>query len=62
MEEKFEDISRWKEWSLEDTHAILKKKFPDSIIMLIRPSNVLRDTFCCFRNFVQSSIVGEIEN
>lgn len=59
MEGRVEDISRWKEWSLEDTHAILKKKFPNSVILLVRPCNTLRDMFCCFRNFVQSSIVGE---
>ncbi len=58
MEAQYEEISQWKSWSLEDTLALLQKKFPGSAIWVVRPTRMLRYLFSCFHNFVQSSIVG----
>lgn len=58
MEDQYEEISRWKDWSLEDTCLILGQKFPKAAIWIVRPSNMLRYLFSCFHNFVKSSIIG----
>ena len=58
MESQYEEISQWKPWCLENTLALLQRKFPDSAIWIVRPSRMLRSLFGCFHNFVQSSIVG----
>ena len=58
MEAQYEEISQWKPWCLENTLALLERKFPDSAIWMVRPSRMLRSLFGCFHNFVQSSIVG----
>ena len=59
MEGRYEEISQWKDFSLEDTCFLLQRKFPCAAVWLIRPSNVLRDIFGCFHNFVKCSIVGK---
>lgn len=58
MESQYEEISRWKDWSLEDTCSLLRKRFPASAIWIVRPCNMLRYLFSCFHNFVKSSITG----
>lgn len=61
METQYEEISRWKNWSLNDTCSILQTKFPGSAIWIVRPCTMLRNLFSCFHNFVLSSIVGAPE-
>ena len=58
MEAQYVEINRWKDWSLEDTCSILRKKFPGASIWIVRPSTMLRYLFACFHNFVKSSIIG----
>lgn len=58
MEAQYIEISQWKEWCLENTCALLQKKFPNSAVWIVRPSRMLRSLFSCFHNFVQSSLVG----
>ena len=56
-----EEISCWKRWSLENTHSLLQKKFPDSAIFIIQPTIFLKGQFSCYHNFVNSSIVGKTD-
>lgn len=58
MEAQYEEISQWKPWCLENTLALLQRKFPDSAIWIVKPSRMLRSLFGCYHHFVQSSIVG----
>lgn len=58
MEAQYEEINRWKNWSLEDTCCLLREKFPGASIWIVRPSTMLRYLFACFHNFVKSSIIG----
>lgn len=58
MAAQYEEISRWKRWSLEDTCELLQEKFPGSAIWIVRPSRTLRYLFSCFQHFVDSSLTG----
>ena len=62
MEAQYEEISRWKKWSLENTCDLLKGKFPGSAIWIVRPSRTLRYLFSCFQHFVDSSLTGVPEH
>ena len=58
MEAQYEEISRWSKWCLEYTGALLRGKFPQHAVWVVRPSRVLRLLFSCFDNFVDSSLTG----
>ena len=58
MEAQYVEISRWKEFSLESTCDLLRKKFPSAAVWIVRPSRMLRNLFSSFHNFVESSITG----
>ncbi|KAL5484705.1 hypothetical protein EMCRGX_G021245 [Ephydatia muelleri] len=58
METQYEDVSRWKNWCLENTCVWLQKKFPTAAIWIVRPCRMLRNLFSCFHQFVNSSITG----
>lgn len=62
MESQYEEISRWKQWSLENTCDLLKRKFPGSAIWIVRPSRMLRYLFSCYQHFVNSSLTGVPEH
>ena len=62
MEGQAEDVSKWKEFCLEETLSLLKTKFPGNAVLIIRPHTILRHVFSCYHNFVMSSIVGELIN
>ena len=52
------EVSRWSEWSLENTCSLLRHKFPSSAVWLVRPCRMLRKLYSAFHNFVQSSMTG----
>ena len=58
MESQYEEISRWKNFCLENTCSWLGKKFPNAAVWIVRPSKMLRLLFSCFHNFVSSTITG----
>lgn len=58
MESQYVEISRWKDFCLENTCSLLKQKFPNSAIWIVRPSRMLRNLFSSFHHFVESSITG----
>lgn len=58
MEAQYVEISRWKEFCLESTCDLLRKKFPSAAVWIVRPSRMLRNLFSSFHNFVESSITG----
>ena len=55
---KHKDHKSWQMWDLEAVAAILEKRFPNSFIWVIRPSQYHLHTFSCFGNFVESSVFG----
>ena len=58
MEAQYEEISRWKEFCLENTCDLLRRKFPSAAVWIVRPSRMLRNLFSSFHHFVPSSITG----
>lgn len=45
-------------WNLENTAYLIGKVFPQSNIMVVKPSRVKYKTFSCYKNFVESSDYG----
>ncbi|CAH2306035.1 Hypothetical predicted protein [Pelobates cultripes] len=49
---------RWKRWSLEDTAALLSRRFHTSHIWIVKPSRMHLHKFNCYDNFVESNMFG----
>uniref|UniRef100_A0A8C5WHW8 Chromosome 2 open reading frame 69 n=1 Tax=Leptobrachium leishanense TaxID=445787 RepID=A0A8C5WHW8_9ANUR len=49
---------RWKHWSLEDTAAILSRRFLSSHIWIVKPSRMHLHKFSCYDHFVESNMFG----
>ncbi|XP_024939332.1 UPF0565 protein C2orf69 homolog isoform X3 [Cephus cinctus] len=59
--EKHNDSKRYLMWSLENTLSILSKRFPQSHIMIVRPSRMEIKSyavFSCYDNFVPGDEYG----
>lgn len=56
--ESHRDNKNYVKWSLDNTSLILKEAFPDSHLVLIRPSRMEYKTFSCFENFVPCANCG----
>ncbi|XP_044262603.1 UPF0565 protein C2orf69 homolog isoform X2 [Tribolium madens] len=60
--ETHRDNKNYLEWSLDKTSQILQNAFPDSHIILIRPSRMEYKTFSCFENFTPCENCGVPRN
>ncbi|XP_063227881.1 mitochondrial protein C2orf69 homolog isoform X2 [Bacillus rossius redtenbacheri] len=56
--EKHRDHKNYVKWNLESTALLLHSRFPDSHIVVIRPSRMEFRTFSCFDNFVPCNNCG----
>lgn len=52
------DNHRHAHWNLEATATIIAEAFPQSDILVVRPSRMCLQTFSCYDNFVESSRIG----
>ena len=52
------DHKRFKEWNTEATASIIQKKFPESVVIVIKPSKMHLRTFAVYSNFVESNDFG----
>ena len=50
---KHKENHKYVKWSLEGTVRILSENWPESHIIVIRPSHLEHGTFSCFKNFVE---------
>ncbi|XP_005366410.1 UPF0565 protein C2orf69 homolog [Microtus ochrogaster] len=53
---------QWENWSLENTAAILARRFPDSFIWVVKCSRMHLHKFSCYDNFVKSNMFGAPEH
>nr|XP_033800866.1 UPF0565 protein C2orf69 homolog [Geotrypetes seraphini] len=53
---------RWEHWSLENTAAILARRFPNSYIWVIKSSRMHLHKFSCYDNFVANNMFGAPEH
>jgi hypothetical protein len=56
------DNKNYTNWSLNSTALILRAAFPDSHVVVVRPSRMEYKTFSCFENFVPSGNCGVPEH
>ncbi|XP_063912889.1 mitochondrial protein C2orf69 homolog isoform X2 [Zophobas morio] len=56
--ESHRDNKNYVTWSLDNTALILQATFPNSHIIVVRPSKMEYKTFSCFQNFVPSGNCG----
>ncbi|KAJ3621008.1 hypothetical protein MTP99_003189 [Tenebrio molitor] len=56
------DNKNYTNWSLDSTALILRAAFPDSHVVVVRPSRMEYKTFSCFENFVPSGNCGVPEH
>ncbi|XP_045169618.2 mitochondrial protein C2orf69 homolog [Mercenaria mercenaria] len=49
------------EWNLESTAELLRSKFPDSTVFVIKPSDMLLKTFSIYKNFLNFDEDGKPE-
>uniref|UniRef100_A0A4W3JBG8 Chromosome 2 open reading frame 69 n=1 Tax=Callorhinchus milii TaxID=7868 RepID=A0A4W3JBG8_CALMI len=50
--------ARWQQWSLEDTAALLLRRFPSSHVWIVKASRMHLHKFSCYDNFVESDLFG----
>ncbi|XP_030066363.1 UPF0565 protein C2orf69 [Microcaecilia unicolor] len=53
---------RWEHWSLENTAAVLARRFPNSYIWVIKSSRMHLHKFSCYDNFVANNMFGAPEH
>ncbi|XP_041524254.1 UPF0565 protein C2orf69 homolog [Microtus oregoni] len=53
---------QWENWSLENTAAILARRFPNSFIWVVKCSRMHLHKFSCYDNFVKSNMFGAPEH
>lgn len=51
--EAHRDNGRYIQWNLENTARLLHTKFPRGVIFVIKPSDMLLQTFSVYKNFVE---------
>jgi len=49
------DNYRYVEWNLENTAHLMAKRFPESLIMVVKPKEMFLNTFSIYSNFVEFS-------
>ncbi|XP_019624374.1 PREDICTED: UPF0565 protein C2orf69 homolog [Branchiostoma belcheri] len=58
--EAHRDNKNWKQWNLEATAELLSRRFPRSLIWVIKPSYMHLKTFSCY-NFLVCNVMGTPE-
>ncbi|KAK3108452.1 hypothetical protein FSP39_008211 [Pinctada imbricata] len=53
-----EDLKQYSPWNLEATAKILARRFPDSVVMVIKPAAMFLNMFSIFSNFLPFSNDG----
>nr|CAI5819715.1 unnamed protein product [Callosobruchus analis] len=56
------DNKNYLKWNLENTAKLLQLHFPDSHIVVVKPSQMEYKTFSCYKNFVESNSCGVPEH
>ncbi|CAH2009980.1 unnamed protein product [Acanthoscelides obtectus] len=56
------DNKNYLKWNLENTAILLRSHFPDSHIIVIKPSRMEFKTFSCYKNFVKCNSCGVPEH
>lgn len=51
--EKHQTNKLYIQWNLEETSRILSKRFPQSLVIVIKPKEMLLNTFSIYSNFVE---------
>ncbi|XP_054266057.1 mitochondrial protein C2orf69 homolog isoform X2 [Macrosteles quadrilineatus] len=60
--ESHRDNKNYLKWNLENTALILQTSFPESHIVIVKPSRMEFKTFACYDNFVPSNSCGVPEH
>ena len=61
MTQQYSETAEWSNWCLENMVTLLRNRFPQCNIWIIKPAKMLRNIYSSFHNFLQCSIVGTPE-